>query len=378
MLLAAIWFVCRFWRCRTSAESPLSALSLIAVLFTSGLDGGLVMLPLIEFPTYQDANQFPTYQHLSPLFLEYVFWGASVWLIYFVSAAYFCFVEPKLQIFDSIGVKVVTSLIVLVTCAFTLSLYLQNLPFYLSNVISADRMPVVTTVIFIVILAGTLVASMHIRFMTWLSRFSCVLFAFAIGYFAMRGEFSWQALAVSGDVLLDYIVNLPDFLLPTTDYHRFYIAWWFSWAILLGQSIARFTQGLTSWQMIGVLVIAPLIPTFVWFAVLYQWYISFSVLDEMSSWILIALGTLFVINSLDFMIANYCSALNLNVARLGVVRYGVMNFSAMSFVTWLFYDEYILIEWLAMLVVLIMVMVGMAMLTRQQHGTYHYDLQIRK
>ena len=366
VLFASIGLIVRYRHTRTAADTPLSLFSLVAVLFTSGLDGGLVMLPLIEFPLYQDATQFPEYQSISPLLLEFVFWGATVWLIYFVSTAYFCFVEPKLRLFEHLWVRIITSLIVLVTCAFTLSLYLQNLPFYLSAVVPSSQIPVVVLLAFFIVLAGTLIASLRVSFMTQLSRFSALLFVCAIGVFAIRGGLSLSLLMQTWDVFTTYIEAIPRFLLPTSDYHRFYIAWWFSWAILLGQFISKFTHGLTSWQLLMVMVIAPLIPTFAWFSVLYHAYTSLFHFDGLANWLLIILGTLFVVNSLDFMIASYSRALNISSKRLGRLRYFVLNFCLLSSFTWLFFDKYLFIEWVALVVILLMMITAAAMLIK--HG----------
>ncbi|MCT7655583.1 hypothetical protein MBH78_14715 [Oceanimonas sp. NS1] len=55
---------------------PTSLFTFIAILFTSGLDVGLVMFPLTEFPVYVSES---VYGFASPLAIEFGFWGFLVW-----------------------------------------------------------------------------------------------------------------------------------------------------------------------------------------------------------------------------------------------------------------------------------------------------------
>ena len=51
--LATSAFICIKWRNLTcTGPTPLSLLAFSAILFTSGLDVGLIMFPLVEFPVY--------------------------------------------------------------------------------------------------------------------------------------------------------------------------------------------------------------------------------------------------------------------------------------------------------------------------------------
>ena len=51
---------------------PTSLFAFIAILFTSGLDVGLIMLPLTEFPVFAED---PAYDFANPLAVEFGFWG---------------------------------------------------------------------------------------------------------------------------------------------------------------------------------------------------------------------------------------------------------------------------------------------------------------
>lgn len=53
-------------------ETPVGLLTLIALLCTAGLDMGLVMLPLSEFPVYEAD---PVYDFSNALAVEFGMWG---------------------------------------------------------------------------------------------------------------------------------------------------------------------------------------------------------------------------------------------------------------------------------------------------------------
>ena len=91
-------FVCVKWRnVRCVGKTPMSLLAFSAILFTSGLDVGLIMFPLVEFPVYATEE---AYSFTNPLAIEFGFWGFLVWAFYFLTTFYFCVVEPKLGLFQ--------------------------------------------------------------------------------------------------------------------------------------------------------------------------------------------------------------------------------------------------------------------------------------
>ena len=74
----------------------------LAVLFTSGLDVGLLMFPMVDFEIFASE---PEYVFANPLALEFGFWGFLVWGFYFLTTFYFCVVEPRLQLFEVPAIK---------------------------------------------------------------------------------------------------------------------------------------------------------------------------------------------------------------------------------------------------------------------------------
>ena len=79
-------------------------------------------------------------------------------------------------------------------------------------------------------------------------------------------------LAASAADLGPYFAHLPRFVLPMSDYHAFYLFWWFSWSIMIGQFVARFVGGMRTWQLAAALLVLPSIPLGAWFSVLYFYF----------------------------------------------------------------------------------------------------------
>ena len=82
---------------RVLGKYPLGMFTFTSLLFTAGLDSGLVMLPLTEFPTYQTEAD---YAFSNPAAIEFGFWGFLVWTFYFLTAYYFLRIEPKIKLFE--------------------------------------------------------------------------------------------------------------------------------------------------------------------------------------------------------------------------------------------------------------------------------------
>jgi choline-glycine betaine transporter len=110
---------------------PTKFFAFFAILFTSGLDVGLIMFPLTEFPLYEvDA----AYGFTNPLAIEFGFWGFFIWLFYFLTTFYFCLLEPKLRLFEIPAIKAINNVIIITTCSFTGYLFLQYLPDYIEGI----------------------------------------------------------------------------------------------------------------------------------------------------------------------------------------------------------------------------------------------------
>ena len=61
---------------------------------------------------------------------------------------------------------------------------------------------------------------------------------------ALVGGFTPDHLArAATDIGSGYFAELPRFILPLSDYHAFYLFWWFAWSIMIGQFVSRFVGG---------------------------------------------------------------------------------------------------------------------------------------
>ena len=344
-LLTSLILIFRFRNMRLTGTDPVPLLAFIAILFTSGLDVGLIMFPLTEFPTYASESQ---YQFTNPLAIEFGFWGFLVWGFYFLTTFYFCAVEPKLKLFEIPWVKRVNTGVIIATCAFTGFLFLSYLPDYINGITPVMRFGLVAFVVLMAVLSST-----DIRFVKWLSLGSTVLFFALIG-----GLWSLSGMGISGFGnsavnIGGYFTNLQKFITPLTDYHAFYLFWWFAWSIMIGQFVARFVGGLKTWQLFLALLILPSIPIAIWFSVLYHFHTASLSLTPLINTAMVTVGIIFVINSLDSLIRLYSENLNLTVSRLGRGKYILLHLGMLYGLVLLYQFTPFKIEWVGTIVIAI-------------------------
>ena len=137
-LLMVAFILVRWGRLPLTGKIPVSTWVFIAILFTSGLDVGLVMFPLTEFPVYANQVDNSEYSFANPLAIEFGFWGFLVWAVYFVTCFYFCALEPRLGFFEISWVKWLNNIVIIGTCAFTAHLLFANLSWYLPSLSDED------------------------------------------------------------------------------------------------------------------------------------------------------------------------------------------------------------------------------------------------
>lgn len=118
----------KWWDMECIGVTPVRTLTFIAILFTSGLDVGLIMFPLTEFGGYGNVSENPEYGFANPLAIEFGFWAFLIWGFYFLTCFYFAIIEPRVKFFEIPLVKVVNNVVIIGTCAFTAYLLLVNLP----------------------------------------------------------------------------------------------------------------------------------------------------------------------------------------------------------------------------------------------------------
>ncbi|MDF2177791.1 BCCT family transporter [Aliiglaciecola sp. CAU 1673] len=329
--IASLWALLRWHNRACWGEHPVGLFSLIAILFTTGLDIGLIMLPLTEFKGYTDQ---PHFAFTNPLALEFGFWGFLNWGLYFLSCLYFCLLEPKLKFFSIVWVKWLNSLVIIGTCAFTLHLFYTNLPWYLPQL----EQPWQVYLLLGLVLLLALYSSMDINRLKHLSLISMVLFFGLILLLWWQSDITVLGYGSHLLELSDYFSSLPHFLLPINDHHEFYLYWWFAWSIMVGQFTARFVAGLKPRALLAAMLILPSIPIALWFALLYHFELHPQGMTPLVSMAMVLVGILFVINSLDSLIRLYADNLSVNVERLGSKTYIAFHFSLL-FVLSVLYDS---------------------------------------
>jgi choline-glycine betaine transporter len=352
----AIAFVLYRWgNIRCVGVTPVKTFTFIAILFTSGLDVGLIMFPLTEFAGYADLATNPEYRFTNPLAIEFGYWAFLIWGFYFLTCFYFCVIEPRVRFFEIPLVKLVNNVVIIGTCAFTAYLLLTNLPWYIPELGDGESIVSSFYLIVFLVIAAAVYSSTNIRYVKILSLATTWLFLALIGLMwggaflsetSSIGEFANTIAMIGG-----YFGNIHEFALPLNDYHEFYLYWWFAWSIMIGQFTSRFVGGLRTYQVLAAMLIFPSIPIAIWFSVLY--YYSANGLETAGFYniAMAFVGITFVINSLDSLIRLYTDNLKLSVARLGRVKYFFGNLIALSLLTLLFKLDFLQIQWVGAVVI---------------------------
>lgn len=342
-LLTSVVVLLGWGRRHVAGPMPISFFGFMSVLFTSGLDVGLIMFPLTEFPVY--ARE-PVYGFANPLAIAFGFWGFLVWAFYFLTTFYFLVLEPRLRLFDLPWVKALNNITVVGTCAFTAHLLLQNLPFYAPALGDAARYATVGATVLLAVLS-----SIHLRYVRVLSVSSMWLFASLIAALWWWSGMGVGGLTASAAGIGGYFGHLPRFVLPMSDYHAFYLFWWFSWSIMIGQFVARFVGRMRTWHLASALLVFPSIPIAVWFSVLYFYFDRQVAVPLPLTAAMVVVGVVFVINSLDSLIRLYAENLDLTARRLGAPAYVALHWGLLCGLVLMFQFTPLRIEWVGLAVI---------------------------
>lgn len=358
MTLAAIGFVLFKWgRVNCVGVTPVKSISFIAILFTSGLDVGLIMFPLTEFPVYADIVSNPEYAFSNPLAIEFGFWGFLVWSLYFLTCFYFCVIEPNVRFFELPAVKLLNNVIIVGTCAFTASLFLTNLPWYLPQIGDGKTVGIGFYLLVLVVIAAAVHSSSNLRYVRVLSLGSTVLFLGLVAYmgtdFVINTQNGLVTFIGNFGLVGDYFKQLDRFVLPINSYHEFYLYWWFAWSIMIGQFTARFVGGFKTWQLLLAMLAVPSVLIALWFTVLYSLYAQSIELSPTTSLLMVGVGIVFVINSLDSLIRLYTDNLSLKLQHFGYPKYFFGNVLTLAILTMLFQLNFLKIEWVGALVIIL-------------------------
>jgi choline-glycine betaine transporter len=361
-VLASALFVMVRWRNVVCVgETPVGTLTLVALLFTAGLDMGLVMLPLTEFPIYEGED---VYGFTNALAVEFGMWGPLVWLMYFLTTFYFVALEPRLKIFEMPLVKWVYNPTVIATCAFTCYLFMINLPTYMPGVA-----PWTIWGLAMLVIGFSVISSANFGIMKWLAIVSSYGFGMLALTLLALVAFVYAGVGIGhffGNIVLisDYFLHLPRFVTPISEYHEFYLFWWFAWSIMIGQFVARFVGGLPVWQLAFAMVVLPAIPLGMWFCVLFIYHQNAIIIPGWLNGFMIFVGIVFVINSLDSLIRLYAANLGWSKPELGGRVYYPMHFLLQLALVAAYFFTPFRIEWVGLVVVALYAAVYAALFTR--------------
>lgn len=342
-LLTSLFICVRWGSVECKGSSPTSLLTFCAILFTSGLDVGLIMFPLVEFPVYAAEAQ---YNFANPLAIEFGFWGFLVWVFYFLTTFYFCIVEPKVRLFEIKAVKLVNNLVIIATCAFTGFLFLDSVPNYIEGISDFQKFGLVGAIVLFAVYSSS-----HIRYVKLLSVSSTILFLLLGLLLAVASGISLPEFVKTSAGIGEYFSNIHHFFTPVSDYHGWYLFWWFSWSIMIGQFVARFVTPMKTWQLLAALLTIPSIALALWFTTLYYYFINDIAVGPLLTLAMVAVGILFVANSLDSLIRLYTDNLGLGIERLGMAAYVLANWVLIYGLVLLYQFTPIKIEWVGLVVI---------------------------
>ena len=342
-LASAAYVVIRWPNYQCWGDTPLPTVSLLAILFTSGLDVGLIMFPLIDFETYAAGAE---YSFASPLVVEFGFWGGIVWGFYVLTTLYFCAIEPRLKFFERPLVRWVHNLVVVATCAFTAYLFLAYLPSYVEGINPALTYFTVGSVIVVAVLSSTRLSVLRV-----LSVGSTAMFLLLIVIAWLASGVGVKGLVNQLSGLSAYVTHLDYFVSPLNDYHGFYLSWWFAWSIMIGQFVARFVNGMQAWKLALAILFVPSIPIALWFSVLFGYFESGLAVGQGVNALMIGVGILFVVNSLDSLTRLYSQNLGWTVEALGFQKYVGLHVALLVGLVVLYQFTPLKIEWVGMVVI---------------------------
>lgn len=311
-----------------------------AILFTTGLDGGLLLLPLLDFKHHLIASRYPEYAFSNPLAIEFGFWGFWNWTVYFVTACYFSLYEPILKLFKKPLVKYTNNAFIVLTCAFSAWLLIGTLKLYLPESVG-DNYKIVSMTIVVTTLVLAIWSSSRLYYIKNLSIVSTLLFLMLVYLVLYESLKPTDSVRAEVRLIVDYFPNINRFVFPINNYHEFYLLWWMAWSIMIGQFIARFVGGLKVYELFAALLILPSIPIALWFIVLYASHLNLADLPNYIKYLMAAIGVLFTLNSIDSLVRVYSHNLNLTRVKLGIKKYFVLHFVALMSLT-IIYDYRVL------------------------------------
>jgi len=120
---------------------------------------------------------------------------------------------------------------------------------------------------------------------------------------------------------------------------------------MIGQFVARFVTPMKTWQLLAALLIIPSIALALWFTTLYYYFVNGIAVGPILTLAMVAVGILFVVNSLDSLIRLYTDNLGLGIELLGIATYVLANWVLIYGLVLLYQFTPIKIEWVGLVVI---------------------------
>lgn len=219
----------------------------IVIFFILGLDVGFIMFLFIEFVGYVDISVSFEYVFINLFVIEFGFWGFLIWGFYFFICFYFCVIELKVKFFEFFVVKFVNNVVIIGICVFMVFLLLFNFLWYLLLVGDGELVVFVFYLIVFVVIVFVVYLSISIKYVCILSFIIMWVFiVLIIGMWVVVfvfGESEIMVYFINLGFIGGYFVNIDNFVLFINEYYEFYLFWWFSWSIMIGQFMFCFVGG---------------------------------------------------------------------------------------------------------------------------------------
>ena len=128
---------------------------------------------------------------------------------------------------------------------------------------------------------------------------------------------------------------------------------------MIGQFVARFVGGLQTWQLLLALLIIPSIPIAIWFSVLFGIYEQGKDITGLMNGLMVLVGLVFVVNSLDSLTRLYTENLQWTVERLGRWNYVALHWVLLYSLILLYQFTPFQIEWVGLVVIGLYVVIAL-------------------
>jgi len=139
---------------------------------------------------------------------------------------------------------------------------------------------------------------------------------------------------------------------------------------MIGQFVARFVGGLRTWQLLLALLCIPSIPIALWFSVLFGLYERGLEITGLLNGLMLLVGVVFVVNSLDSLTRLYTGNVNWTVDELGMRKYVTFHWLLLYTLILLYRFTPLQIEWIGLVVIaLYLLITGLIIRNRRELQT---------